>query len=66
MCIAKYHRHAGLVESIIKKWWKILQRNSKYAYLFKQSQRFVYCKGKIIGNQLVSSDLESKKVSKKV
>lgn len=41
MYIAKYDRHANLVESTIRKWWKILQKDTKYAHLFRQNPRFV-------------------------
>lgn len=67
MYITKYDKNTKLVESTIKKQWKILQQDTKHAHLFKKKCRhFCIKKGKTIGDQLVSSDLEKKKKIKKL
>lgn len=63
MYIAMYDQRAKLVESTIKKCWKRLQGEPKYGYLFKEPPRFMYREERIVGSQLVRSDLENRKVS---
>lgn len=50
MYIATYDPHPKLVESTIRQWCGMLQREPKYGYLFKETPLFVYRKGKSIGN----------------
>lgn len=58
MYITTYDAHARLVETTIKKWWGILQKEPKHGYLFKDMPMFVYRRGKTIGNQLVRAEIE--------
>lgn len=58
MYITTYDAHASLIETTIKKWWGILQKEPKHGHLFRDLPMFVYRKGKTIGNVLVRAEIE--------
>lgn len=60
--ISTYDGHARLIKNAIHKAWYILQKDTKYGKLFIQQPRFIYRKGKSIGNHLVRLDIAPKKI----
>lgn len=61
--ISTYDVHAELVRKSITKAWHVLQKNPQYGKLFKEPPRFVYRKGKSLGNQLIKSDIREPKIN---
>lgn len=53
-----------MVQKVIRREWYILQKDPKYGKMFKQTPRFIYRKGKSIGNDLVKSDIGENKFNK--
>lgn len=66
MYISKFDNHAGLIRNTIKKWWGMLQADQKHGKLFKQFPKFVYGKGKTIGNHLIRADIIQPKKTKQM
>lgn len=62
--ITTYDRHAEMMRKIILKEWHLLENDPKYGRLFKTKPRFVYKRGKNIGDQLTASDIRPKKIHK--
>lgn len=65
MYISTYDSHSYKIRSLIKKSWHILQSDTKYGCLFREPPRFVYRKGKTIGNYLIHLNKDKKELSKK-
>lgn len=57
MFISTYDNNSKLIKRLIKKSRHILQSDAKYGRLFFDIPKFVYRKGKTLGNYLVKSDL---------
>lgn len=61
--ISTYDRHAQIVCKAIMGAWHLLQIDPKDGRLFTDPPKFVYLKGRTIGNQLIRSDIRKKKKS---
>lgn len=57
MFLSTYDSHSKLIKKMVTRSWHILQSDTKFGRLFRESPRFIYRKGKTIANYLVRSDL---------
>lgn len=59
--ISIYDTHMELIRKSIGRAWHVLQKDPKYGKLYRDPPKFIYRKGKSIGNSLIRSDIREHK-----